>query len=250
MIAVINQKGGVGKTTTSINVAHALSLAGNKVLLMDMDPQGHLSTSVGLRQNNMSGMDVVLRGESSIEEVKHEVRENLFLVPCGEKLGELEFVSDADPQRGYRLKMAIDTIEANYDFVIVDCPPSSGLLGMNTLLAAKELLIPVSSDFLALQGLARLMSIVNHIEGALNIETRKWLVVTRYQSRRKLAREVLGKLQQHFPGRILRTPIRENVALAESPGFGKTIFDYKKLSNGAKDYLGLAADLVNERVMS
>lgn len=248
MIAVINQKGGVGKTTTALNVAHALALAGNKVLAIDMDPQGHLTTSFGA-PSSVSGVDSVLLDHAGVETVWREVRPGLFLVPAGERLGEMEFAASDGIESGLRLEHALARVRDKFDYVLIDCPPSAGMIGMNALLAAKELLIPVSSDFLAMQGLSRLVGVIQHIEEQLQMRWNKWLVVTRFQSRRRLAHDVRATLVSHFPEQVLRTPINEAVALAESPSYGKTIFDYKKLSGGAQDYLSLATDLVKRRTL-
>jgi chromosome partitioning protein len=250
IISVINQKGGVGKTTTAMNIAHALSLTGKKVLIVDMDPQSHLTTSLGILERGQVGIDGVLRGDCALQDVMQEVRKKLFVIPAGEKLAEFEFISEPDSKRGFRLKEALENDSTRFDFVIIDCPPSAGLLGMNALLAAKELLIPVSSDFLSLQGLSRLMGIIKHIEGRLGLQLKKWLVVTRYQSRRRLAKDVVDKLLEHFPRQVLQTRVRESVSLAESPSFGQTIFDYRNSSSGASDYEALALDLAKRRTLN
>ena len=246
MIAVMNQKGGVGKTTTTLNLAHALALAGKSVTVIDMDPQAHLTASFGAEMKMQAGIDEVLLGESKLSEVRINVRDNLHLVPAGIRLGELEQISTGGAERGWLLKNAVNRMRGQ-DYVLIDCPPSSGMLTMNAMLAAKEMLIPVSGDYLALHGLSRLLGILKHIETRLTHATKKWMVVTRFHNRRKLANEVRDKLNEYFPGQVLSTPIRETVALAESPSFGQTIFEYQKSSNGAKDYLGLADDLLKGR---
>ncbi|WP_126454262.1 ParA family protein [Sulfuriflexus mobilis] len=246
MIAVMNQKGGVGKTTTTLNLAHALALAGKSVTVIDMDPQAHLTASFGAEMKMQSGIDEVLLGESDINDVRVKVRDKLQLIPAGTRLGELEQVATGGARRGWLLSDAVKGLPGQ-DFVLIDCPPSSGMLTMNAMLAAKEMLIPVAGDYLSLHGLSRLLNILKHIETRLKHATKKWMVVTRFHGRRKLANEVRGKLMDYFPGQVLATPIRETVALAESPSFGQTIFEYQKSSNGAKDYLELADDLLKGR---
>lgn len=246
MIAVMNQKGGVGKTTTTLNLAHAFAMAGKKVTVVDMDPQAHLTASFGAEMQLQSGIDEVLMGEASIADVRIQVRDNLHLIPAGTRLGELEQITTGGARRGWLLDEAMKELDGD-DMVLIDCPPSSGMLTMNAMLAAKEMLIPVAGDYLSLHGLSRLLNILKHIETRLKHATKKWMVVTRFHGRRKLANEVRGKLMEYFPGQVLATPIRETVALAESPGFGQSIFEYKKSSNGAQDYLDLADDLLKGR---
>lgn len=246
MIAVMNQKGGVGKTTTTLNLAHALAMAGKSVTVIDMDPQAHLTASFGAEIRMQSGIDEVLMGEAGINDVRIHVRDNLHLIPAGTRLGELEQVSAGGAQRGWLLSNAAKDL-SNEDIVLIDCPPSSGMLTMNAMLAAEEMLIPVAGDYLSLHGLSRLLNILKHIETRLKHATKKWMVVTRFHGRRKLANEVRGKLMEYFPGQVLATPIRETVALAESPGFGQSIFEYQKSSNGAQDYHDLADDLLKGR---
>ncbi len=249
MMAVMNQKGGVGKTTTTLNLAHALARQGRRVLAIDLDPQAHLTAGFGALRREQAGADALMLGEAGLDQVVLPVRERLDLVPAGSRLGELEHLQEGGARRGFLLRDGLGEPEG-YDAVLIDCPPSSGILGMNALLACREVLIPVAGDFFSLQGLARLMAIFAHIEQTLGREIRKWVVLTRFHERRRLAREVRDKLLGHFPDRILRTPIRESVALAESPGFGQTIFEYQARSNGAADYQALAEDVWAGRTLS
>lgn len=250
MIAVINQKGGVGKTTTTLNLSHALAQFEKKVLVIDLDPQAHLTAGYGVLEREQEGIADVLLGEAGIRDVIESVRENVSIIPAGSRLGELEHLTEGGAKRGFLLKDALKNNVKEYDFVLVDCPPSSGILGMNALLASEEVLVPVSGDFFALQGLSRLMSIFQHIEDTLKRKTKKWVVLTRFHERRKLAREVKGKILSYFPDCVFQTAIRETVALAESPGFGQTIFEYQPKCNGANDYMELAADVIESRVLA
>lgn len=247
MIAVMNQKGGVGKTTTALNLSHGLTMSGKKVTILDMDPQGHLTASFGIDMREHPGLDNVLLDGESITDMKIEVRENLFLVPAGPRLGEVEYLKEGGSERGMRLKQALKGKMRNQDYVIIDCPPSTAMLGMNALIAADEVLIPVSGDYLALHGVARLMTIFRQIEKTLRKTMKKWVVVTRFHGQRRLANEVRDKLKEYFPGQVLKTAIRENVSLAESPSFGQTIFEFKKNSNGADDYMSLTSDILKGR---
>ena len=250
MIAVINQKGGVGKTTTTLNLSHALAKFDKKVLVIDLDPQAHLTAGYGVLRREQAGIADVLLGEAELNDVIEDIRENVSIIPAGSRLGELEHLTEGGAKRGFLLKEALKNKTQSYDFVLVDCPPSSGILGMNALLASEEVLVPVSGDFFALQGLSRLMSIFQHIEDTLKRKTKKWVVLTRFHERRKLAREVKGKILSYFPNSVFQTAIRETVALAESPGFGQTIFEYQPKCNGANDYLELAADVIDNRMLS
>lgn len=247
IIAIMNQKGGVGKTTTTVNLGHALAQAGKKVAVMDLDPQGQVATSLGF-DNNQPGLDTVLLDGVALDEVKIHARDNLDLVVAGMRLNEFEHTSQGGIQRGHRLREALQQSSLQqYDFVLIDCPPSSGLLGVNAMFASGELLIPVSGDYLSLQGLSRMIQILKRAEELAGHRIRLWLVSTRMQMRRKLTEEVRNRILKYFPGRVFYTPVRENVALAECPSFGKTIFDYRKRSSGAEDYLSLAQDVMSGR---
>jgi len=247
-ISVISQKGGVGKTTTSMNLSHALSLAGKKVLLIDMDPQSNLTASLGLHGPGISGIDAVLLDKRNINQQIISLGNGLDLVPAGDRLGELEFVNRGGAERGFRLENALDKVDKDYDFIFIDCPPSSGLLGMNAIMATRELIVPVSSDYLSMQGLNRMLGIVNYIEDKLHRKNKKWIVLTRFHQRRRLARDVKEKVNRYYPQQLLATPIRETVALAESPSFGKTIFEYCVSSKGAQDYSDLAQEFLCEEI--
>ncbi|MBK1734674.1 cobyrinic acid a,c-diamide synthase [Halorhodospira abdelmalekii] len=243
----LNQKGGVGKTTSSVNVAHALALSGYEVLGLDLDPQGHFAASLGLEGLDPGLDEIFFEGVGLLERAQ-PARERLRLVPPGPRLPEVEQMAGGR-ERGWILQRALTQLKQPFDYVVIDCPPSSGLLAINALLATDDVIMPVSCDYLALEGLAGLMRTLMRVEQGLNISTRKYVLVTRFNGQRRLPREVRGKLEEYFPGQVLYTPIRDNVALAEAPGFGQTVFEYRPESNGAKDYAALAEDIRLRRVL-
>ena len=247
--AVINQKGGVGKTTITANLAHALSKLGFKVAIIDLDPQGHLAAHFGVFDQKQAGVDEVLLYGENIAPLLQEVRENLFLLPAGPALTNFEHQAQKGVKQGFLLKQAIANKFRGFDYLLMDCPPTSGLLMVNALFAADELLIPVSCDYLALNGLGYLLKTLNSINKKLKKPLKEWIVISRYHSRRKLSKAVLDHLRQYFPKKILKHPIREITALAESPGVGKTIFEFKKSSPAASDFAELAQDLIIRRTL-
>ncbi|WP_019569417.1 ParA family protein [Thioalkalivibrio sp. ALE11] len=240
--AVINQKGGVGKTTVTLNLSHALALAGNRVLAIDADPQGHLTMAFGLE--DPAGLDRVLHGEARMQDAFSEAGNGLKVVAAGEHLQEVENLNEGGAQRGWRLQRALAAMDEPFDYVLIDCPPSAGLLGMNAIIAADEMLIPVAGDFLSLNGLSRLMRILHGIEERLGGSRPKWIVLSRFMEQRRHAREVRDRIREHFGSQLLETTIRESVVLAESPSFGQTIFEYQPRHRAAGDFRALAGDLM------
>lgn len=246
-IAVVNQKGGVGKTTTTANLAHALTLKKKRVVAIDLDPQGHLCASFGVDLRNTCGIDEVLLDDVPIERNLIEVREGLQFIAAGKQLSRMEQLVNGGAKRGTYLRDVLSGEFEDQDYVLIDCPPASGLLLVNALFSTREVLVPVAGDYLSLQGLSYLIATFNNFENRLEHTLNEWIVLTRYHKRRRLPEEIMGKLKEYFPKRVLKTRIRESAPLAECPSFGKTIFEYRKNSSGAEDYRSLANELVRKR---
>lgn len=249
VVAIINQKGGVGKTTTSTNLTHALAKSGKKVTVIDLDPQGHLAVSFGVVNPNRAGLDEVMLGDADIAKNLIPVRENLQLIVAGPRLHEIEQLSEGGAQRGDLLRKALHENLNDQDFVFIDCPPSSGVLVANALFAADEVLIPMAGDFLALQGLSHMMGTIKRFEQVLKKKYKLSLVMSRYASTRKISKQVLEKMLNYFPNQVLSTVIRETALLAECPSFGKTILEYRPGSRSARDFRSLANDFLEGKVM-
>ena len=245
-IAVINQKGGVGKTTTTANLAHALALTGQRVIAIDLDPQSHLAAHLGVFERGQAGIDELMLGRVSAAEVNIiDARDNLKLIPAGADLGLVER-NTSDGLIGQRLRALVQSYKENCDFLLIDCPPASGLLIDYTLTAVDETIVPVASDYLALRGLSDLIATLRTFEEEHDVAAfNQWVVVTRFHKRRRLSWEVRDTLISYFPDRVLETAIRETSVLAECPGFGKTAFEYKRGNHGATDYGALAHNLLN-----
>lgn len=249
IVAVLNQKGGVGKTTTSVNLTHALARLGNKVSVIDLDPQSHLSVSLGMLTRQRSGIDDVMLGNKLLDEQIIAIRDNLQLIPAGPRLQEIEALQVGGAERGNLLRTALQQGLPDQDFIFIDCPPSSSILVANALLATDEILVPMTSDYLALQGLSHLLGTIKKFESVLNKRYNLRLIMSRYVATRKLSLAVLGKIRGYFPKQVLATSIRETAALAECPSFGKTIFEYRPRSRAARDFNELANDFLLDRVM-
>lgn len=249
VFAVLNNKGGVGKTTTAANLSFSFASKGFGVLAIDLDPQSHLSVSLGEVDAENAGIDDVFLEQDDINEVIIKVRDNLDLIPAGYRLSEVEKLAAKGASQAKLLQKALTFLKQEYDIIMVDCPPTSGLLNFNALFAAHEIIIPVSSDYLALHGLSQLLKTIKSAEKFMVKNLQLWVVLTRYATRRRLSKQVKEKLLLYFPNQILRTPIRECAPVAESPSFGLTIHEYNPRSNGAKDYAELADDILNNRIM-
>ncbi|MDO9268941.1 MAG: ParA family protein [Methylobacter sp.] len=249
IVAIINQKGGVGKTTTTANLCHAIAELGSKVTAIDLDPQGHLAVSLGITAQDIGGIDEAMLKKKKIHQQLISVRDNLQLITSGSKLKDIEQLTGNNSPRGVLLKDALHGSLNDQDFIFIDCPPSSGLLVANALIAADEILIPMASDFLALQGLSHLMGTIKRFEKALQRKYKTLLVMSRYSPNRRISSQVLNVLLTHFPEQILATVVRETALLAECPSFGKTILEYSPKSRSARDFRSLAHDFLESKVM-
>jgi chromosome partitioning protein len=249
IVAVLNQKGGVGKTTTCVNLSHAVARLGKQVTVIDLDPQSHLAVSMGVVTPQTSGIDQVLLGHSSLQQQSMAITPQLRLIVAGPRLKEIEQLTEGGAQRGDLLRQALQQSLSDQEFVFIDCPPSSGLLVANALFAADELLVPMTSDYLALQGLSHLMGTIKKFEAVLKKRYKLSLVMSRYIPSRRLSNDVLSTLKRYFPQQILATPIRETALLAECPSFGKSIFDYRPGCRSARDFAALAQDFLDGKVM-
>jgi chromosome partitioning protein len=242
VVAVINQKGGTGKTTTTINLGSALSKLGKKVLLLDLDPQSNLSYSLAVSNPGATLAEVFL-GSKKLQDILVE-KDGLMIAPGSNDLVDIEISLVSQPERENFLKNMLSELKG-YDYVLIDCPPSLSVLTLNALTAAQEVLIPLQMEVLTLQGLDQIMNTVQKVKNAFNPKLKiKGIVVVMFDIRRKLSLEVLEYLKENLKEKIFSSYIRLNVKLAEAPSFGTSVLDYDSSSNGAKDYASLAEEFV------
>jgi chromosome partitioning protein len=246
VIAIANQKGGVGKTTTTINLGAYLAAAKHRVLVVDLDPQGNTSSGLGLTADQLSGdLYDVLMGEVAAEAVARDTAvKGMRVLPASPVLAAAEVEMVAVPQREFKLRQAIESLTDQYDYVLIDCPPSLGILTVNGLVAAHELIIPVQAEFYALEGLGHLVQTVQRVRRGLNPNLGLMgVLVTMHNGRTTLSGQVHDEVKRHFPDKVFDTVIPRNVRLAEAPSFGKPIMQYDGWSKGARSYKALAKEV-------
>ena len=250
IIAFANQKGGVGKTTSAVNIAASLGLMGKKTLLVDLDPQGNATSGVGIPKRSLKGtVKEVLTGETDIKQVVLTTNyQNLSIVPTNVTLSGAEFDLYNDEGSEYNLKDAFKSVSNDYDYIIIDCPPSLGMLTINAFVASDGILVPMQAEFYAVEGLSQLISTTKRIKKLYNEDLQiVGILITMYNKRLLLSMQVMDELQKYYPDKLFNTTISRNVKLSEAPGFGKPVYYHDKHSKGANEYLDVAKELV-ERI--
>jgi chromosome partitioning protein len=248
IICIANQKGGVGKTTTSINLSSALASLGKRVLIVDMDPQGNASSGLGIKRFESQDNNIyhVLIGEKTVAETIQKTNEtNLFIIPATPDLvgAEIELVDI--PQREFRLKSALQNIHDQFDYVLIDCPPSLGLLTLNALSAANSFLVPLQCEYYALEGLSQLLNTAGLVKKSLNPNLHiEGIVLTMFDTRNNLSHQVVTEIRNHFAEKVFESIIPRNVRLSEAPSHGQSIHYYDAKSIGALKYHELAKELI------
>lgn len=242
IISLLNHKGGVGKTTSAINIGAGLVELGKKVLLIDLDPQANLTLSLGIPRQKYTIYES-LRGESELIPVNYKEGMDVVISTLDLSGAEMELINEAG--REFILRELFDAVVDDYDFIIIDCPPSLGLLTLNALTSSHYVYIPLQTEFLAMQGLAKIKQVIDKVRFRLNKKLEiGGVIATMYDSRKILNRDVVDTIRKFFGEKVFDTLIRDNVALAEAPAQRKDIFAYNKSSPGAKDYLSLSKEIL------
>ncbi len=250
-IAIFNQKGGVGKTTTNINLASCLAMRGKKVLVLDIDPQGNTTSGLGISKKNLglTTYDILIGGDAIDPKsaIAHTAVENLDIIPASVQLAGAEIELVQLEGREKRLKRAIDQVKGDYDFIFIDCPPSLGLLTINSLTAVDSVLIPIQCEFYALEGVSQLMSTIDLVRRSLNPDlVIQGVILSMFDGRTNLSIQVVQEVKKYFRGKVYKTVIPRNVRLAEAPSYGMPITVYDPRSKGARAYLAFADELLEQ----
>ena len=250
IIAIANQKGGVGKTTTSINLSSCIAAKGKKVLVVDIDPQGNTTSGYGIEKNDLDNtIYELMLGECSIEDcIIKDVIENISILPSNVNLAAAEIELIGVDKKEYILKNEIDWVKDRYDYIIIDCPPSLSLLTVNAMTTADSVLVPIQCEYYALEGLSQLIHTVNLVKERLNPNLEmEGVVFTMYDSRTNLSAQVVENVKSHLNQKVYRTVIPRNIRLAEAPSYGQPINIYDPKSAGAESYLALAEEVIDRK---
>ncbi|WP_273853869.1 ParA family protein [Guptibacillus spartinae] len=248
IVAIANQKGGVGKTTTSVNMSACLAYLGKKVLLVDIDPQGNATSGVGIEKGDIETCvyNVLVDDVEAGEVIQETIVENLHVIPSTIQLAGAEIELVPTISREVRLKRALHKVEKKYDYIIIDCPPSLGLLTINALTAANAVLIPVQCEYYALEGLSQLLNTVRLVQKHLNTELKiEGVLLTMLDARTNLGIQVIEEVKKYFQEKVYRVIIPRNVRLSEAPSHGKPVIVYDPKSRGAETYLELAKEVLD-----
>lgn len=249
VIAIINQKGGVGKTTTAVNLSACLAYKGKKVLIVDADAQGNATSGLGIEKNeiNLSTYDCLVDDLKINEAIIRTKYKNLSILPANQELSAAEIELAYEEKREFFIKKALEHIKEQYDFIIIDSPPALGLLTINIMTASDSVLIPIQCEYYALEGLAQLINTVKTIKKSLNKKLDiEGIVATMYDKRTNLSEQVYNEVKEHFPEKTYESIIPRNVRLSEAPSFGEPIIKYDITSAGAEAYFQLARELVEK----
>ncbi|MDO8566496.1 MAG: AAA family ATPase [Candidatus Moranbacteria bacterium] len=248
VIGFVNQKGGVGKTTSTINVARYLAEAGKKVLLVDLDPQGNASSGLGIDAKSLEKnlYHTMILGLTPQEIILRTNTEGLHIIPAGQDLAGAEIEMVHIENREFRLQYVLRQIRAYYDYILIDSPPSLGLLTINGLVASDEVVIPVQTEYYALEGLSQLLGTIELVRDNLQPNLKiMGALLTLYDRRNRLARQVVSEVRAHFPGPVFENVVPRSVRLAEAPSYGKSILDFDAFSKGARAYKGVAREILD-----